>query len=168
VPARGLTRVTVLVITLLATPIAVSAAVVYRIETEPPMPRVGETTTIIVSTLFPATPPATATEPQHLDAFPWKFVAESPRRSRHVLILTRSDKLAHQWTAKFIFDQPGPWEVGLDRSHLGIPVDPTLGARTTVNVRGPDDPRLALFAFVAASLVLVGLAVMSIRRRDRR
>lgn len=151
--------------------VSASAAVVYRIEIDPEQPTVGEPTTIVVSTLFPAVAHGTPPEPQPLDDFPWTFVAESPRSARYEIALERLGSTGFQWTADFMFDEPGNWEIGLDRRHLGTPVDPALGARLPVEVRGPDEPTLPVTVIVAvagvvAGAVLLAVGILRIRRRS--
>ena len=75
------------------------------------------------------------TEPQPLDEFPWTFVADAPAGRRHVIALEPTGSTGNAWRGTFAFDEAGRWEIGLDRSHLGTPVDPSLGAREAVIVR---------------------------------
>jgi hypothetical protein len=137
-----------------------SAAVAYRITTDPPSPRAGEPTTVVVRTLFPAEAPATASEPQPLDDFPWTFVAESPSGRTHQIALERLGSSRHEWIATFTFDETGHWEIGLDKRHLGTPVDPTLGARLSVQVGDPDPPMSPITGAVAA-LSILAIAIAS-------
>jgi hypothetical protein len=53
----------------LGAPVAVTAAVSYRITTEPTNPRVGEPVMILVATFAYVDPPATPTEPYHSKRF---------------------------------------------------------------------------------------------------
>jgi hypothetical protein len=138
----------------------VSAAVAYRITTDPQNPMAGEPTTVVVRTLFPAEAPATASEPQPLDDFPWTFVAESPSGRTHEIALERLGASRYEWTATFTFDEIGEWEIGLDKRHLGTPVDPTLGARLTVQV-GDGDVPMAPIAGAVAALAILAIAIAS-------
>lgn len=144
-----------MLVVVLGTPVAATAAVSYRISTEPAEPRVGEPVTIHVATFAYVDPPATPFEPLPLDTFPWTFVAESPSGGREVIVLQRVGSRPNQWTGRFTFDERGRWEVGLDQQHLGTPVDPALGARLTVQVRGnsgPTEVAIALLVLTAAAI----------------
>lgn len=145
------------------------AAVAYRITTDPADPIVGQPTTITVETFFPASPPAMLTVPQPLDEFPWTFVAEAPDGGRHVIDLVRTDEAGNAWSASFTFDEVGAWEIGLDRSHLGTPIDPSLGARVTVTVRADDgSPPIGILVAVVAGLLLAVVVVTARSRSARR
>lgn len=156
----------VLLVTALAIPFAAFGAAAYRITTDPSEPRVGEPATIVIGTLVYVDPPATPSEPLPLDEFLWTFVAESPRGERHEIALTRVDSSANEWTATFVFDETGQWEIGLDRPHLGTPADPSLGARKPVTVRSPDDGPLASPIIVAVVSVFVAILAVVIARRS--
>lgn len=82
----------------LGAPLAALSATAYRIATDPAEPRVGEPTTILVSTLVYVDPPAIPSEPLPLDEFLWTFVAESPKGERHEIALTRVDESTNQWS----------------------------------------------------------------------
>jgi hypothetical protein len=160
----------------LGAPLAATAAVSYRITTEPPDPRVGESVTILVATFAYVDPPATPNEPLALEAFPWTFVAESPTGERRVIALQRDGTSTDRWTGRFTFDEPGHWEIGLDEQHLGAPVDPALGARLPVEVRSGDEPTgvalavlvLAVAAIASVVLLRMGLTLIVGERRGRR
>ena len=152
-------------VTALGAPVDVTAAVAYRISLEPAAPRVSENVTVTVATLFPASGGGPATEPQPLDSFPWTFVAESPAGESHEIGLERRGP--NEWSGTFTFYEPGRWEVGLDRRHLGTPVDPSLGARVTIDVQRPGVllPPLALPLIGIVVTLLAGVALMVRRRR---
>ena len=139
----------------LGAPVAVTAAVSYRIATEPAEPRLGDPVVIRVATFAYVDPPATPTEPLPFEAFPWTFVAESPTGESTVIALQRDGSSTNRWIARFTFDEPGRWEIGLDKQPLATPVDPALGARLTVEVRNGSEPNgvvLAVLALTAAAM----------------
>jgi hypothetical protein len=161
---------------------AVISAVAYRIWTEPPDPVLGQPATIHVATYLPDSGvPAGSLEPLALPEFPWEFVADSPTGDRHSVALTRDGTPDNQWSGRFTFDELGEWEIGLHVRHLGRPLDPSLGARSTVNVVREEPPNTsteppstgalgggAAFntAIVAgATLLGVFLALLTWRRR---
>jgi hypothetical protein len=142
----------------LSVPAVAAAAVSYRITTEPAEPLVAEPVTILVATFEYVDPPATPTQPLPLDEFSWTFVADSPSGGRDVIALDRVGSIPNQWAGRFTFDEPGRWEVGLDERHLGIPVDPSLGARIIVEVRDDSEPN----AVALGLLVLAAAAIASL------
>jgi hypothetical protein len=152
---RRLGPLAIALVAALGAPLAATAAVSYRITTEPPDPRVGESVTILVATFAYVDPPATPTEPLPLEAFPWTFVADSPTGERTVIALQRVASSTNRWTGRFTFDEPGRWEIGLDEQHLATPGDAALGARLPVEVRGGSGPNwvlLAVLGLTAAAL----------------
>lgn len=152
-----------LLVLAVAMPSAVYAAVAYRISTDPPQPILGESANILVATFEYVPPPSTPSVPLPLDEFLWTFVAESPSGRTHVVDLAAVQASTNEWSGSFTFDEVGSWEIGLDRSHLGTPVDPSLGARVTVTVRADDgsSPIGILAAAVAGLLLAVVLATRS-------
>jgi hypothetical protein len=129
----------------LLVPTAVMSAVAYRIWTEPPEPVLGQPATILVATYLPDSGvPAGSLEPLVLPEFPWDFVADSPTSERHSVALTRDGIPDNQWSGRFTFDELGEWEIGLDPRHLGRPLDPSLGARSTVNVVREGSPNTSM------------------------
>jgi hypothetical protein len=145
-----------------------SAAVAFRIATEPPEPRVGEPTRIVVKTFEYVSPPEVPSRPLALDDFAWTFVAEAPSGGKHVIELERSGTSGNEWTATFEFDEAGSWEVGLDRTHLGTPADPSIGARMTVAVRADGDTTPVAATIAAAAVLLLAGLVMAARYRSAR
>jgi hypothetical protein len=159
VVSRGRLSTALALLALAATPTNMSAAITYRIAIDPATPHVREPVTIVVATFAYVDPPATPAEPLPLEEFPWTFVAESPSGAVHEIGLQHAGASPNQWVASFAFDEAGRWEIGLDRRHLGTPIDPALGARLTVEVRGSDEPSapvviaVALFALIATALL---------------
>lgn len=63
----------------------------------------------------------------------------------------------------------GRWEIGLDKSHLGSPPDPALGARLEVVVGSEYDRRsLVLLAAMALILAIAVFAALWLRAREAR
>ena len=130
-----------------------TAAVAYRIWTEPAEPTVGEQVAIHVATYWPESPvPSGGLTPMPLPEFLWEFVADSPAGKRYPVSLQPSDGQSNQWVGRFAFDSPGEWTIGLHPRHLGTPVDPALGARMSVEVRGAGDSSNSLSPVVIAGL----------------
>jgi hypothetical protein len=150
-------------------PPASRAAVIYRIDLEPAIPRVGEQVAISVSTFEADSPsPGSELDPFPLEEFLWTFVADSPSGQTVEIPLARDGVSPNRWTGTFVFTEAGRWEVGLDKSHLGTPPDPALGARLEVDVASDaaDPNPLPLLAAIAIVLPIAVLAFLWLRARE--
>lgn len=170
---RRLVRIVILLAGLLTLGIhgspTANAAVIYKIELEPEAPRIGERVAISVSTFeADSLAPGADLVPFPLDEFPWTFVADSPSGSTVEIALTPDGRPTNRWTGNFVFSEAGRWEIGLDKSHVGTPPDPALGARLEVGVTADDaDGRIPLL--VGLVVVLIAIAVVVVNRtRERR
>lgn len=162
--AAGLLTVGLLV------PPTADAAVIYKNGSEPAAPRIGEQVVISVATFeADSLRPGAELDPLPLNDFLWTFVAESPGGQSTEIPLTRDGDSGHRWTGTFVFPEAGRWEIGLDKSHLGSPPDPALGARLEVVVGSEDDRRsLVLLAAMALILAIAVFAALWLRAREAR
>lgn len=170
----------VALIAVLLDPAAVLSAVAYRITTEPHQPIVGQPAVItIATTVYGSGGGGASPEPLPMDEFPWEFVADAPSGGRYSVALAPVGSAGNEFSAHFEFGEPGEWEIGLHPRHLSTPLDPTLGARTTVVVvdrvtpppsdEGVPSPTTSRpWPLVLLAALVLGALVLARRSRDIR
>ena len=166
---RSLLTIALVVVSSLLSLAPSRAALVFEVSLTPSAPGVGERVVVAIR-VYAADASGSRGDPYDADEFPWRVEAVSSKGDSIAIPVTRGDEPG-LWSGTVVFSEPGRWEVGLTREHVGNPVDSRFGGSTTVDVvkrHAPGEGSGNLPWILGVVMVAAGAAAWALRRMGPR